>query len=565
MKNLYLIIPLLLGFSTLWGQPPNDNCADAIAIGEVDSELFTTVDATTDGPIGPLQIDACPGNADADIDSIYNDVWYLYTPSFTGTALWSLCGQTAFDSKIAVYNPGSACPPSDDDLLGCNEDGAGQFCSDDAFESEIFFDVTEGETYLLRLGGYGEIPEGEENPVGTTGSGGFSIEQFISSVSNDMCADAIALELGETQAFTNVGATTDGPSHPDNPCFGFGDDSVMADIWYTYTAEETGSILWSTCDMAFLDTRLAVYNADVACPVSDADLHACNDDGAGCPGYSSLLFFDVVAGSTYLLRLGGWNGDMGTGDFDLVFMAPPDPPENDLCENAIEVEIIAPGDFTSTDGDNSAAGFDNDTFIFPTCLGNTDGGEFAEVWYSFNTGEVAEIEISFLALTVGSQFFVDLWENCEMPVDSLALPESCFFIDSETQILNDTIGPLLENTDYIMRVVTRLTSDVPGEFSFQLFGDVMSGNDNLYQEERVVIAPNPTHDYINVNFPILNSSNVRLKIHNVVGQLISKQQLGYFSSGDFSQQIDVSQLSSGVYFGTIQVDDGEMNFKFIKE
>ena len=37
------------------------------------------------------------------------------------------------------------------------------------------------------------------------------------------------------------------------------------------------------------------------------DLVGCNDDGAGCPSYSSLLEVPVQQGQTYRLRVGGWN------------------------------------------------------------------------------------------------------------------------------------------------------------------------------------------------------------------------------------------------------------------
>lgn len=563
MKKCYLLIFSLFLYINVFAQPANDNCADAIAIGEVGNETFSTIDATTDGMIGPNHIASCPGNANTEIDSIYNDIWYAYTPTFTGDALWSLCGQTAFDTKIAVYNPGSACPPTDADLLDCNEDGTGQFCSD-AFESDLLFPVTMGETYLLRIGGFGDIPDGETAPVGATGEGGFSIEQFIPSVPNDLCSAAIELSNGEGIEFDNLGATTDGPSHETGPCFGFNDLTIQADIWYTFTAPENGSILWATCDMAFFDTRLAVYGPNASCPPLPEELYECNDDGSGCADYSSSLFFEVEAGNTYLLRLGGFDGATGDGAFDFIYEAAPEPPANDLCENAETVTIQAPGGAGETQGDNSNGSFDFNNFSFPYCLTNTNGGEFSEVWYTFNSGMTEEVEITFLALTPGSQFFIDVWQSCEGQVDSLAVLDNCILVDSDMPAVTDTLGVLQLNTDYILRVSTRLTSDLPGEFLMQLFDPNTSSNNNFFNENQFSISPNPATDELTIDFELLDAKESNIEIFSVDGKRVKNLNLGKLNVGNQKLNLTISDLDQGLYIGKFKFPDGEYSFKFVK-
>ena len=122
MKKIYTILTLLsLLNMTVYSQLLNDNCADAIAIGEVIDYEFSNINATTDGP---YHIDSpCPSDSEEGQDSIYNDIWYLYTATFTGEAEWSLCSTADFDTKIAAYNSGATCPLLDEDLLDCNEDG----------------------------------------------------------------------------------------------------------------------------------------------------------------------------------------------------------------------------------------------------------------------------------------------------------------------------------------------------------------------------------------------------------------------------------------------------------
>jgi len=265
----------------LTSQVANDFCADAIAIGEVEDLDFITLGTTTDGP---LHTDSpCPSNTEPEIDSIYNDVWYLYTASFSGNALFSTCGTADFDTKIAVYNPGSNCPPADEDLLSCNEDGAN--CG--ASTSEMIFATVAGESYLLRIGGYGEMPPGLE------GQGTFSVGQFVPTVVNDFCNEAVAITIGSGYIFDSFGAVTDGPIHDDitSDCFLFNDFTIQSDIWYSFTPNFSGTVFCSTCGSAFFDTIMGVYGPDTDCAnLSSADLYGCNNDGPGCTEFTSSMF-----------------------------------------------------------------------------------------------------------------------------------------------------------------------------------------------------------------------------------------------------------------------------------
>ncbi len=555
MKIIYTL--LCLGFAMqLAAQVPNDLCSDAIPIGEVTDMDFVTAGANTDGP---LHIDSpCPSATEPEIDSIYNDIWYLYTPTFTGHCLFTTCGTADFDTKIAAYIPGAACPPLDEDLLTCNEDGTD--CAEST--SELIFAVTEGEVYLLRLGGYGETPPG------LSGQGTFSVSEYIPGVPNDFCADAFDIGLG-THNVDNFGTITDGPIHDDsNPCFQFGDPTIMADVWYTFTPDFTGSVNWNTCGSVTFDTRLGVYGPNVDCSnLTSNDLYACNDDGAGCPDYSSSLFFDVEEGMTYLLRLGGWNGSIGNGSFELINEDAPEPPANNDCTNAIVTEIIEPGGSNSTDGTTISATFNPETFVFPPCIGNTNGGEFAEVWYSFNNQGIQEIELNLISFTTGASFFADLWEDCTTPTDTLAIMENCILLNGDsTVVVTERLGQLSDTpTDYLLRITTRLTSDAPGDFTFQLLGEGTSSVDTPEAlNGEIVLLPNPASSFINVKIPLKNSSNLKYTITDVVGREVMAEKLGDIS-GDHHQQIEVSSLSEGIYFVNLYLDDQPISIRFIKQ
>lgn len=535
-------------------QPANDDCADAIAIGEVTDLDFSTIGATTDGPFHPDS--PCPGGGDP--DSLYNDIWYLYTPTFSGQAIWSMCGTANFDTKIAVYQPGSPCPPSDGDLINCNEDAGG--CAD--FTSEIIFPVSMGETYLLRLAGYGEIPPGEE------GSGTFTLEEFIPALENDFCSNAFPITTGEDQAFSTLGATTDGPIHPDNSaCFGFGDNTAQADIWYTFTPDFTGTVEWSTCNSVNFDSRLAIYGPDVACPVEDGDLHACNDDGSACSDYTSRVIFDVEAGQTFILRIGGYDGETGTGTFDLVRTSPPTPPANNLCANAERIEVMPLGSQDGVEGTTLDATFDPDNFSFPICLPNMFGGEFAEVWYSFNSFGNTSLELTFGSATTNAQFYIDIWNACDgAPIDSMQVENACFFFEDASSLLMTSIGPLPEEpTEYIMRVVTRVTGALPGDFFFQLQGEMTSAVlDPFGKLSGVAIYPNPVLDDLVVSWELDTPSDVRFGIIDVKGSVL-REVAASMSAGPVQYALPVGGLQSGLYLLHISMPEADRYVRFVKE
>jgi hypothetical protein len=124
-------------------------------------------------------------------------------------------------------------------------------------------------------------------------------------VTNDQCRDQIEVTDGNI-AYTNVGATTDGPEEPQACRFNFF-DNISSDIWYRYTATCNGELSVDLCESDF-DTKVAVYGGR-QCPVTSPPL-ACNDDFCGIQSRATL---PVQQGSYYTIRVGGYFGAQGTG------------------------------------------------------------------------------------------------------------------------------------------------------------------------------------------------------------------------------------------------------------
>lgn len=205
---------------------------------------------------------------------------------------------------------------------------------------------------------------------------------------NDDCALRIAIFDGVT-GFDTTGASTDGPPAS---CVAIGQD-----IWFNYTATQTGTLNISLCGSAY-DTAIALY-AGCACPPG-AEL-ACNDDFCGLQSQTSAA---VTAGNCYKLRVGGFALNSGTGTINLTYAATNPPPNND-CINRIDV-------------------FEGDT-PFSTELATTDGPPTAcidvagspqvnqDVWFNFDS----LIDSDYTVTTCGSAYDtkIAIYDGCVCP------------------------------------------------------------------------------------------------------------------------------------------------------
>lgn len=146
--------PLLLAFGWLGGAevfgqvaPANNVCGSAPIISGTGMFPYNNAAATTDG------VSHVSGCAGAD-PQIWKDVWWQWVASCGGPVTVSTCGLTTTNSKLAVYGPGGPCPPSDDYLISCDDDGC------DGTRSTVTFVATPGQIYRIRVGVFGNGPGG---------------------------------------------------------------------------------------------------------------------------------------------------------------------------------------------------------------------------------------------------------------------------------------------------------------------------------------------------------------------------------------------------------------------
>jgi len=153
-------------------QPPaNDTCANAIVIGN-GVLAYSTLNAGTDGPANPAG--QCN---DFGENQTHHDIWFRYQATCTGELTVTTCnnihgaGAPSYDTDLVLYGPYASqgaisCSSSNlsANLLACNDDDPNNSCGTGApYSSTIQADVTAGQWYVIRVGGWGNGEQGTGN------------------------------------------------------------------------------------------------------------------------------------------------------------------------------------------------------------------------------------------------------------------------------------------------------------------------------------------------------------------------------------------------------------------
>jgi len=76
------------------------------------------------------------------------------------------------------------------------------------------------------------------------------------------------------------------------------------------------------------------------------------------------------------------------------------------------------------------------------------------------------------------------------------------------------------------------------------------------------VYPNPTRDIFNINFVSDEIQDIQIRILNVLGNIIYKENKQQFI-GEFVKQVDLNKFGKGIYFLEIETDKGIINKKLI--
>lgn len=79
------------------------------------------------------------------------------------------------------------------------------------------------------------------------------------------------------------------------------------------------------------------------------------------------------------------------------------------------------------------------------------------------------------------------------------------------------------------------------------------------------IFPNPTYDQTTLSYYLNNNEDVTISLLNISGQQLVFQKMGLQTSGLHHTQLNVGNLSRGIYFCKIQTSNGSKTVKLIKK
>jgi hypothetical protein len=292
----------------------------------------------------------------------------------------------------------------------------------------------------------------------------------VTTVANDDCANAIAIEEVTNMFFSTLLATDDG------------DCTDGANIWYDYTPTFTGDAIISLCGSEY-DTQLGVFDGAACPPVTNLD---CNDDFCDLQSQVSV---SVVQGNVYKIEIGGWFGDSGEGYLTIyedvlcdIPCPPTGTPENEPCGDDLNggCNMATPAYINMMDGDEYCGNLWSefgirDTDWYKIVLTNP-----ANVRFSVNTegptifGFVAQLELGVPGCNNLSSFFsnyTELVQCSEGFVESALLPIGTYYVMVAP---NDFYSYACPGFDYVATL--EITDIETGHINAQVLGsDVAIG------------------------------------------------------------------------------------------
>ena len=367
---------------------------------------------------------------------------------------------------------------------------------------------------------------------------------------NDNCDAAISLLVNadysceEFTSGTNLGATaspqsgTDVSGTPNN------------DVWYSFVAQSTSHKVSLTNVVAIApststDMGMAVYNAAGGC-------EALTFVDTSDPNILDLT--DLVAGTTYYVRVYGWSSTISSMTFNICIGTLPPPPASDDCLNATAIEVdVMFCDGTNNNGNNSGA---TDSGVDPAeCF---DYGQ-NDVWFSFVVPEgTATVDISteFLGGTLFDTEIALYSGTCDALVEEDCAQDGTVEL-SNGFAWNSTISdaPVTVGETYFVRV-SGYSSDDIGDFCLDIStNQTLSSSE--FESNAFKVHPNPVKNMLNLSY---TQNITSVEVLNMLGQQVATKSVNATQG-----QVDMSNLATGTYVVKVRTDNQVKTIKVIKE
>ncbi|MEO8587965.1 MAG: T9SS type A sorting domain-containing protein [Flavobacteriales bacterium] len=362
---------------------------------------------------------------------------------------------------------------------------------------------------------------------------------------NDGCGTVTfeALSIDGSLTFTgdNTGATEDGDFEAGSGLEGFGPC-----VWHGFTTTECANITVAYCGTTPVFGNLGAFFART-CPATDADyITYTSGNFTDCADLNgTITWLDVPAGSYYLPVLMDLAAP-AVGPYTILVsavacIAPPDPPANDDCANAIPIDVDTWCNFQYFTG---AGG----TESLPAITCNTFTGDAGDdVWFSF-VATATDIAIGAQGAddgdgnpNTGYDAVIELFSGACGAGTSLGCADAT--LGNEPEEIAAT--GLTVGATYYVRVYDWYANPWPNHtFGFCV---VEGGGINIGMEEHSNVAdwsifPNPGTGVFNLQYSGANEL-ATIDVIDVTGRVVYTER----TSLGTNHTMDLSGLSTGNY------------------
>jgi hypothetical protein len=261
--------------------PTNDLVCDAQPVACNSTTPGITFNSTSSGTY--------EGNT-CGVAQTFGGVWYT-VPGVTGNIhTASMCGTSAWNSRISVYS--GTCTALT--CIGGNDDD-GPSCS--GTPASFSWPGSTGTTYYIKV-------------HGATSNSNFNLSVSCAPPAppNDLVCNAQAVACGSSTPGTTVNATSTGTYEGTTAC---GVAQSQPAVWYTTTGTTGQVITASLCATSGWDSRIAVYSGTCGALTC---IGGNDTNGPTCSGNAASYQWAATTGVTYYIKV---FGNSGTSAFTL--------------------------------------------------------------------------------------------------------------------------------------------------------------------------------------------------------------------------------------------------------
>lgn len=506
IQNVNRIVDFNICVATPPLPPANDNCINAINLAVNPNTTCTqTIAGTITGATNSQAGDNGVGVPD-------DDVWYTFVA-------------TATSHKVNLLNVGGEQTNLVIELLqgSCNGGMTSVSISND--EENFVSGLTIGTTYYIRVFSFG---------ANTVGTSTFNICVTTEEILlNDDCAGAIALTVNPDRSCAS--STTGSLSNATTI-----DEDEAVDVWYTFVATAP----YHEIKINSFDYNFQVYSFGETCEFGR------NQMPIFVYAQNSIVVNGLTVGTTYLLRVSGYEEDGITDPFTVCINTLPPAPVNDTCPDATSLQVAS----SMEEG-----------IVNATTVGATDFFHLPHPFCTtYNRGDV------WFKVTIPSNG--DLYIQTGNPENTT---QSSF--DSGLAVYSGTCNALnlvecnndISPTNVNSKII--LTGMTPGEVVYIRVWEI--GNDDQkpftisawttslsvpeFDANSLKAYPNPVKDILNLSYDQIIST---VKVYNLLGQNIASKEIN-----DKTGSIDLSGLPTGPYVVQINSNGISKSVTIIKQ